>query len=163
MSKHTKFRIFAFQKLTYRLFTILLCLGISQFSTASEQKPFAEKHVILQLSDSDPSKYTAILDISNNLIKHYKGPDFIDIEVIGFGRGVEVYFADKNGEANPNKQRISSLINNGVRFYVCLNTLDTIQRKTGNRPELLEGIIGVQTGVAFMLEEVTNGYTHIHP
>ncbi|MFT7685170.1 MAG: intracellular sulfur oxidation DsrE/DsrF family protein [Candidatus Azotimanducaceae bacterium] len=147
----------------YRLIVILISLGLSQFTYGSDQKPFAEKHLILQLSDADPSKYTAILDISNNLIKHYKGPDFIDIEVIGFGRGVEFYFTKINGEINPNGQRISSLIANGIRFYVCLNTLDTIQRKTGVRPELLPGIIGVQTGVAFMLEEVTNGYTHIHP
>ena len=52
---------------------------------------------------------------------------------------------------------------NGVRFYVCLNTIDTIQRITGKRPVLLQGVEGVQTGVAFMLEEIDAGYTHIHP
>lgn len=124
-----------------------------------EDKPFAEQHVILQVSDADPAKYTAALDIANNLIKHYQGPDFVDIEVIAFGKGVQMYF----GPENKNSARISSLKNNGVRFYVCLNTIDSIQRSTGKRPVLLDGIEGVQTGVAFMLEEIQAGYTHIHP
>lgn len=153
----------------YKLIVVLAVIGFSQFTLASEEKPFAEKHIILQLSDSDPNKYTAVLDIANNLIKHYEGPDFIDIEVIAFGQGVEVYFTDSSsaenpkGLANKNEQRVNSLLDNGVRFYVCLNTLDSIQRKTGKRPEILDGVIGVQTGVAFMLEEITNGYTLIHP
>jgi len=129
------------------------------YSVENEDKPFAEQHVILQVSDADPAKYTAVLDIANNLIKHYEGPDFVDIEVIAFGQGVQMYFAP----ANKNSARISSLKNNGVRFYVCLNTIDSIQRRTGKRPVLLEGIEGVQTGVAFMLEEIQAGYIHIHP
>jgi len=156
---------------------VIFSVSLSLF--ASEQKPFAEKHVILQVSDADPEKYTAVLDIANNLIKHYKGPDFIDIEIVAFGKGVQMYFSQTETKAtskgkskskskaqleeNPNKTRVSSLIDNGVRFYVCLNTIDSIQRKTGLRPELIKGVIGVQTGVAFMLEEITNGYTHIHP
>ena len=138
-----------------------LLILILSFSVQAENddKPFAEQHVILQVSDADPEKYTATLDISNNLIKHYQGPDFIDIEVIAFGKGVEIFFSGDN----PNSSRISSLMDNGVKFFVCLNTIDSIQRRTGKRPGLLEGVVGVQTGVAFMLDEIQAGYTHIHP
>ena len=145
--------------------SILVCLlAASIFPLASlsadlEDKPFAEQRLILQVSDADPAKYAAVLDIANNLIKHYEGPDFVDIEVIAFGKGVQMYFAPEN----KNSVRISSLKDNGVRFYVCLNTIDSIQRSTGKRPVLLDGIEGVQTGVAFMLEEIQAGYTHIHP
>lgn len=140
---------------------ILLLSLLFSFSVqaGNEDKPFAQQHVILQLSDADPTKYTAILDITNNLIKHYQGPDFIDIEVIAFGKGVQIYFS----RDNPNSSRISSLMDNGVRFYVCLNTIDSIQRRTGERPKLLQGVLGVQTGVAFMLDEIQAGFTHIHP
>ncbi len=164
---------------------ILLCLLLSitppqsAGSEEREDKPFAEQHIILQVSDADPTKYTAILDIANNLIKHYEGPDLIDIEVIAFGKGVEMYFASNtdltsnvltsndspgnDSTGNVNSTRIASLQNNGVRFYVCLNTIDSIQRRTGKRPVLLDGIKGVQTGVAFLLEEIQAGYTPIHP
>ena len=144
--------------------TLIYLLAASILATISyaadkEDKPFAEQRLILQVSDADPAKYTAVLDIANNLIKHYQGPDFVDIEIIAFGKGVRMYFAPEN----KNSSRISSLKNYGVRFYVCLNTIDSIQRSTGKRPVLLEGIEGVQTGVAFMLEEIQAGYTHIHP
>ena len=141
------------------IFCTLVAVGFSSNAAQEGDKPFAEKRVILQVSDADPTKYTTALDISNNLIKHYQGPDFIDIEVIAFGKGVQMYLADDN----PNSSRISSLIDNGVRFYVCLNTIDSIQRRTGRRSVLLEGVQGVQTGVAFMLDEIQSGFTHIHP
>jgi intracellular sulfur oxidation DsrE/DsrF family protein len=149
------------------LFTLLVAGAASAIAADLDNKPFAEHHIILQVSDADPAKYAATLDIANNLIKHYQGPDFVDVEVVAFGKGVQMYYAGTNAGVNvtnnSNKGRIDSLINNGVRFYVCLNTIDTIQRKTGKRPILIDGVEGVQTGVAFMLEEIESGYTHIHP
>ena len=64
---------------------------------------------------------------------------------------------------NPHAERIRSLMASDVRFYVCLNTVDTIERRTGQSFPLMEGAAGVQTGVAYMLEQVEAGYTHIHP
>jgi intracellular sulfur oxidation DsrE/DsrF family protein len=125
----------------------------------SEDKPFAEAHIIMQVSDSDPVHYQAVLDIANNLTKHYGGPDMVDIEVIAFGVGVPMLFAADNGDA----QRISSLIEHGVRFYVCGNTLDTLERKHGATPAILDGVTRVQTGVAFMIDEINRGYLPIHP
>jgi uncharacterized protein len=145
---------------TFKLtFLLLLLACVVPGAVASDEKPFAERHLILQISDADPSKYTAVLDIANNLIKYYKGPEYIDIEIIAFGAGVHML----SGETNPNKVRIDSLIANDVRFYVCKNTLDSIQRKTGVRPPILAGVMGVQTGVAFMLDEIQAGYTPIRP
>lgn len=125
----------------------------------SEDKPFAEVHVIMQASQSDPARHTLVLDIANNLTKHYGGQDMADIEIIAFGPAVPLLYATDNA----NQARIRSLMEHGVRFYVCGTTLDTIERKQGKRPQLLEGVATVQTGVAFMLEEIARGYTHIHP
>jgi intracellular sulfur oxidation DsrE/DsrF family protein len=125
----------------------------------SEHKPFAETHIILQVSNADPGRYQTVLDIANNLTRHYGGQDRVDIEVIAFSAGVPLLFA--NG--NPNAARISSLMEHGVRFYVCGNTLDTIERKQKARPEILPGVEVVQTGVAFMIDEINRGYTPIHP
>ena len=76
---------------TFKLtFLLLLLACVVPGAVASDEKPFAERHVILQISDADPSKYTAVLDIANNLIKYYKGPEYIDIEIIAFGAGVHM-------------------------------------------------------------------------
>ncbi len=143
---------------------MLALVFVSAITAAADldAKPFAESHVLLQVSAQDPIKYTSALDISNNLIKHYGGPDLVDIEVIAFGKAVEIYFAEKEG-ANPNGVRIRCLQENGVRFYVCLNTLETLEKASGKQIKLLPGVIGVQTGVAFIVDEVGAGYTLIKP
>ncbi len=143
---------------------IALCLACaaavaSAEGALNEDKPFAEVHVIMQVSQSDPGRHALVLDIANNLTKHYGGQDMADIEIIAFGPGVPLLFATDNA----NRTRIESLMEHGVRFYVCGNTLDTIERKQGKRPQVLDGVTTVQTGVAFMLEEISRGYTHIHP
>ncbi len=125
----------------------------------SDEKPFAEAHVILQVSDADPLRHQTVLDIANNLTRHYGGPDMTDIEIIAFSSGVKILLATDN----PHAQRIADLMENGVRFYVCGNTLDTIERRDGQRPVVLPGVSEVQTGVAFMIEEIGKGYVPIHP
>ena len=134
----------------------LVPVGFVWAQASSDEKPFAEAHVILQLSDQE--RESVVLDTANNLIKHYGGPDFIEIEIIAFGPGVRLLFAESEHEA-----RIDSLIENGVRFYICENTLDTMERKTGVRPEVSPHAIPVQTGVAHILEKVADGYTLVRP
>ncbi|MBE9549215.1 MAG: hypothetical protein IMF09_07380 [Proteobacteria bacterium] len=124
----------------------------------NEDKPFAKTHIILQLSDADPKKHSLVLDIANNLTRHYGGADMVDIEIIAFASGIDLLL-----EGNPNAARISSLVDSGVNFYICLNTVDTRERKTGKRPKISKHATGVQTGVAFMVDEIHRGYTHIRP
>ena len=79
----------------------LLLLAATQIAAANEVKgeefkPFAEKHVILQLSDQ--ANEAVVLDTANNLIKNYDGPDMIDIEIVTFGKGVRLMYADSGHE-----------------------------------------------------------------
>ena len=123
---------------------------------ARDSKPFAEVHVVLQLSDQ--LNEAVVLDVANNLIKNYGGPDNIDIEIVTFGKGVRLLFAGSKHEI-----RIASLVDNGVRFYVCENTLDTIERKTGVRPKMTEHADFVRAGVARIIDSVAAGYTLVRP
>lgn len=127
-------------------------------SAGSEDKPFAEAFIVLQLSDQDPLKQDAVLDIANNLIKHYGSPDLVDIEIVAFGAGMRLLL-----EGNTRSLRISSLVENGVRFVGCMNTVDTMERKTGKRPPLNEHTIPVQTGVAHLVERARQGYVLVSP
>jgi intracellular sulfur oxidation DsrE/DsrF family protein len=145
------------------LMSIALTLGaslgvVNAQEELSDNKPFADTHIIMQVSDAEASHYQAVLDISNNLTKRY-GQEMIDIEVIAFGIGVPMVFAGDN----KNAERIASLQEHGIRFYVCGNTLDTLERKHGKRPELLPGVEVVQTGVKFLIDEIKRGYIPIHP
>ena len=131
-------------------------IAVANEVKGEEFKPFAEKHVILQLSDQ--ANEAVVLDTANNLIKNYGGPDMIDIEIVTFGKGVRLMFADSQHQV-----RVASLVENGVRFYVCQNTLDTMERTQGNRPEINSSAIMVQAGVAHIIDRVDDGYLLIRP
>jgi intracellular sulfur oxidation DsrE/DsrF family protein len=124
----------------------------------SGDKPFAEAHIVLQVGEADPEYQSRVLSIANNLIKHYGGPDFVDIEIVAYGPGISLLFADY-----PEIARVSSLASNGVRFIGCKNTMDTLERTSGARPEMNPVTIPVQTGVAHLVERAGQGYEVIRP
>ena len=128
--------------LTWTLVVLLFVLSLPALAEDGD-KPFAEAHVVLQLGDGDDETQARVLSVANNLIKHYGGPDFVDIEIVSYGPGISLLYPE-----NANRERISSLMANDVRFIGCQNTLDTIERKTGERPELIPEVILVKTGVA---------------
>jgi intracellular sulfur oxidation DsrE/DsrF family protein len=120
-------------------------------------KPFAEHRIVLQLSDNDPKKERLVLSVANNLIKAYD-PDKIAVEVVAFGPGIDLLRVE-----NANRTRVESLIAQGVRFDVCVNTLDTIERETGKRPAIIPSATPVQVGVGRILSLTENGYTLVRP
>jgi uncharacterized protein len=120
-------------------------------------KPFAEHRIVLQLSDNDARKQSLVVSVAYNLLKLY-GPDKVAIEVVAFGPGIDLLNPD-----NPSRKRVESLVAQGVRFDVCLNTLDTIERETGKRPEFIAAATPVQFGVGQILALTENGYTLVRP
>jgi len=120
-------------------------------------KPFAEHRIVLQLSDNDPRKQALVISVAYNLLKLYD-PDKVAIEVVAFGPGIDLL---RTG--NDNRKLIESLVAQGVRFDVCLNTVDTIERETGKRPEIIPAATLVQVGVGQILSLTENGYTLVRP
>src|ERR1700676_872811 len=120
-------------------------------------KPFAEHRIALQLSDSDPKKQGLVISVAYNLLKFYD-PDKVAIEGVAFGPGIALLRPD-----NTNRKLVESLVAQGVRFDVCLNTVDTIERETGKRPDIIPVAIPVQVGVGQILSLTENGYTLVRP
>jgi intracellular sulfur oxidation DsrE/DsrF family protein len=120
-------------------------------------KPFAEHRVALQLSDKDAKKQTEVLNVANNLLKAY-GPDKVAVEVVAFGPGIDLLRAE-----NINRARVDSLVSQGVRFNICGNTLDTIERESGKRPKVNPHAVEVKVGVGYLLTLAEKGYTIVRP
>lgn len=143
------------------LLTALALAGVSPAARAQQaplqDKPFAEHKIVLQLSDKDPKKEALVISVANNLLKFYD-PDKVAIEVVAFGPGIDLLRSDNN-----NRKLVESLIAQGVRFDVCLNTVETIERETGKRPDIIPGATPVQVGVAQILLLTENGYTLVRP
>jgi uncharacterized protein len=124
---------------------------------ASADKPFAEHHLALQLSDADAKKQDLVISVANNLLKFY-GPDKIAIEVVAFGPGIALLRAD-----SPNRAYVDSLISQGVQFDVCMNTVETIERETGHKVPLNPKAKQIDVGVAQILALTEKGYTLVRP
>jgi len=125
--------------------------------TPLPDKPFAEHRIVLQLSDNDPKKQGLVISVAYNLLKFYD-PDKVAIEVVTFGPGIDLLRPE-----NTNRKLVESLVAQGVRFDVCLNTADTIERDTGKRPEFISVATPVQVGVGQILALTENGYTLVRP
>lgn len=145
--------------LTRAIFAALLLMPqpTSAQQIPLQDKPFAEHKIVLQLSDSDPKKQGLVISVANNLLKYYD-PDKIAIEVVAFGPGIELLKPD-----TPYRKAVESIVAQGVRVDICLNTVDTIERDTGKRPEFLSVATPVQVGVAQILHLTENGYTLVKP
>ena len=144
-----------------RAMTVALLIAPATVARAQQvplqDKPFAEHKIVLQLSDNDPRKQGLVLSVTSNLMKHYD-PDKVAIEIVTFGPGIELLRPE-----NPNRKMVESLVAQGARFDICLNTVDTLERENGKRPEFIAAATPVQVGVAQILFLTENGYTLVRP
>lgn len=124
---------------------------------SSSDKPFAEHYLALQLSVSDSKRERLVLSVASNILKVY-GPDKVAVETVAFGPGIDLL-----RDNNEYRQLVDSLVGQGVRFDVCGNTLDTIERETGQRPKINPHAVEVQAGVEQLLILSESGYTVIRP
>jgi uncharacterized protein len=122
-----------------------------------QDKPFAEHKIVLQLSDNDARKQGLVISVASNLMKFYD-PDKVAVEIVAFGPGIDSLKPD-----NPNRKLVESLVAQGARVDICLNTVDTIERDIGRRPEFIAAATPVQVGVAQILLLTENGYTLVRP
>jgi len=149
-----------FNPLKYRLVMAVLgmfCVFGDAAIADTEDKPFAEKKVVLQISDNDPFKQTLVLNVANNLLKHY-GTDQVDVEIVAFGPGLRLLFVD-----NTNQDRIKGLADNGVRFAACGNTIQGMSKTLGHEPELNPTSVRVAAGVVRIMDLVDDGFQLIKP
>lgn len=116
-----------------------------------------DKKVVLQISDGDPFKQTLVLNVANNLIKHY-GEGRVDIEIVAFGPGLRLMF-----EENVNTSRIGNLVSKDVTFSACSNTIAGMTKKLGHPPALNKDVKPIGGGVVRIMDLVDKGYFLLKP
>lgn len=122
-----------------------------------DDRPFVQHRLVLQLSDREAAKQAMVLSVSYNLLKAY-GLDHIAIEVVAFGPGIDLLRAN-----SPHRAKVDSLVAQNVRFSVCMNTIETIERETGKPVALNPLAVKVQAGVARILTLAEDGFTVVRP
>ena len=123
----------------------------------------AEKHKLaLQISDNDPDKMNAVLNVAANVSKFYsdKGEE-VDIKIVAFNAGLHMLRDD----TSPVKPRLKSFKEGmpNVSFMACENTLDAMTRKEGKEPALVDNAGRVKAGVVTLIELGEKGWTIVRP
>ncbi len=137
--------------------TMLLVLGASQSLFAQDAKPFAEHKFVLQISDMDPSKQTLVLNVASNILKHY-GQDQAEVEIVAFGPGLRLLFQE-----NSNSGRIDGLVDSGVRFFACQNTVTNMSKIIGEPVKINTHASSGKGGIVRIKELVDQGYLLVKP
>ena len=122
-----------------------------------------EKHrLALQISDNDPAKMNAVLNVAANVSKYYsdKG-DEVEIQIVAFNAGLNMLRADKS----PVLERLKSFKQGmpDVSFMACENTLDAMTRVEGKEPPLVDNAKRVPAGVVTLIELGEKGWTIVRP
>ena len=136
---------------------IAIALSLVGLNAQAADKAFAEKKIVLQISDPNPFKQTLVLNVASNLLKHY-GQDQVEVEIVAFGPGLRLLFDD-----NANSKRIKGLAGAGVKFSACANTVTNMGKILGHPPALNSNAVTVSAGVVRIVDLVDQGYKLVKP
>jgi len=140
------------------LFAALLLLPLALASAGA-----GEKHrLALQISDNDADKMNAVLNVAANVSKFYsdKGEE-IEIQIVAFNAGLHM-LRDDNSPVKPRLKSFKQGMPN-VSFMACENTLESMARKEGKEPPLVDNAERVKAGVVTLIELGEKGWTIVRP
>ncbi len=140
-----------------------LCAALALFALTLAPAGAMEKHKLaLQISDNDPVKMNAVLNVAANVSTYYseKG-DEVEIEIVAFNAGLHMLRED----TSPVKERLKSFQQGmpNVTFAACENTIENMTRIEGKEPPIVANAIRVKAGVVTLIELAEKGWTIVRP
>jgi intracellular sulfur oxidation DsrE/DsrF family protein len=122
----------------------------------------ATHKLAIQISDNSPQKMNTVLNVAANVSKYYseKG-DEVEIQIVAFNAGLNMLREDKSPVLTRLKSFKQGMPN--VSFIACQNTLDSMARKEGKVPTLVDNATLVPAGVVTLIELNEKGWTIVRP
>jgi len=139
------------------LFIVLLSLSLwGVQSRYASPHPTIEnpRHAVFQFSVGDEKTASKLLSYIVNLQKGYE-PGHIDIAVVCLNDGIFLVKKD-----SPLKDRVTSLMESGVEFIACENTMET---KKIPKADMLNGLSYTKTGMQELIERKLSGWVYLLP
>jgi intracellular sulfur oxidation DsrE/DsrF family protein len=147
--------------MTALLRAALLVLALVPFTSAASLAEGPHR-LALQISDNDPDKMNAVLNVAANVSRYYSDKaEEVEIQIVAFNAGLTMLREDNS----PVKPRIASFKDSmpNVSFIACKNTLDTIAKRDGKVPPLVSNAKLVEAGVVTLIELSEKGWTIVRP
>lgn len=134
-----------------------LLLALPLAAEAGEMRKLA-----LQVSDNDPVKMNAALNVAANVSRYYtdKG-DQVEIVIVAFNAGLHMLRDD----TSPVKERLAGFAKSmpDVSFAACGNTRDGMAKAENKEIPIVAQAKVVPAGVVTLMELSQKGYTIIRP
>ena len=148
---------------------LLLGSGVAAASSSKVAKAATEEQelrfpgdpvdnkVVYQFNKADEDYQKAILFSVGAMLRKYG--DNIHIVVVGIGPGIHI-LAKKPGRPVSNiiRERVASLLEYGVEFHACGNTMKSLGWK---KEDMLESAKIVEVGAADLMELQQQGYAYL--
>lgn len=145
------------QNLIRMMLLVTMVFGGSAVALAASMEEPMKGKLVIQVSTDDKRTQTIALNNAVNLQKEY-GMDNVEIEIVAYGPGLGM-LTDKS----THKDRVASLAVQDIRFSACGNTMAKMEKKTGKKPQLIEGVQVVSAGVSRIMQLQQQGYAYIRP
>ena len=132
------------------------------FSVVRPADADTDHKLAIHVNENNPKLFNEILTNIENLQRHYDELDEgITFEIVAYGGGIEMLISG----TSPVEDRLDylSLAIDDLRLTACGNTLNAMERSTGEKPPLIEGVGIAQTGIARIIELQEKGYSYIKP
>lgn len=116
----------------------------------------------LQVSDNDPDKMNAALNVAANVSRLYnERGDEVDIAIVAFNAGLHMFRAD----TSPVKERLTSFAKSmpNVRFDACDNTIQGMKKREGKDIPIVPQAKIVPAGVVTLIELAEQGWVIVRP
>ena len=142
--------------------TVLAALLMLPLAFATAHAADKQHRLALQISDNDPAKMNAVLNVAANVSKHYSEMgEEAQIQIVAFNAGLNMLRTDKSPVLTRLKSFQQGMPN--VSFMACENTLHAMTRNEGKEPPLVENATRVPAGVVTLMELNEKGWTIIRP
>jgi intracellular sulfur oxidation DsrE/DsrF family protein len=111
-------------------------------------------HVVVQVSDADPAKWTLALNNARNLQSDL-GAQNVDIEIVAYGPGIGMLKLD-----SPVASRLDEAIASGIKVAACENTM---RGQKLAKADMLPRLEYVPAGVTEIMKKQQQGWAYIRP
>lgn len=132
--------------------SVILSLGILGFVAAAQAE--SKPGVVIQVSADNPAVWSLVLNNARN-IQDELGKDKIDIEIVAYGPGIEMFRSDSKVAGGLKEAEAS-----GIALRACGNTMKS--RKMTDK-DLVPGIKVVNSGVVEIIQKQKEGWGYLMP
>jgi len=138
-----------------KLISALMLAAATILTPVASHADGAKHRVVLQVTDNDPAKWNLALNVAENLQQAY-GKDNVEVEIVTYGPGLNMFRSDSKVAARLNKAQDSS-----VGLYACENTM---QKMKVTKADLQPGaVVAPGGGVVHIFKRQSEGWYTIRP